>query len=66
MRSSSGGWRVHDLDFEAIRKGTKSKEQVREELKAIGRKARRQIVKDYILFPALSGKDWQEDARTRT
>ena len=54
------GVAVHDLDFEAIRKGTKSKQQLRDELKAIGVKARRQIVKDYILFPALSGKHWRK------
>ena len=50
------GVAVHDLDFEAIRKGTKPKQQLRDELKAIGVKARRQIVKDYIVFPALSGR----------
>jgi fatty acid desaturase len=49
------GVAVHDLDFEAIRKGEKSKKQLRDELKAIGVKARRQIVKDYLAFPALSG-----------
>jgi fatty acid desaturase len=50
------GVAVHDLDFEAIRRGRKPKQQVLDELKAIGRKARRQIVKDYIVFPALSGR----------
>ncbi|MDX6582859.1 MAG: NADPH-dependent stearoyl-CoA 9-desaturase [Solirubrobacterales bacterium] len=49
------GVAFHDLDFEAIRKGEKSKEQVREELKGIAGKARTQIVKDYVAFPALSG-----------
>ncbi len=49
------GVAFHDLDFEAIRTGEKSKEQVREELKGIAGKARAQIVKDYIAFPALSG-----------
>jgi NADPH-dependent stearoyl-CoA 9-desaturase len=48
------GVALHDLNFEAIRSGEKSKRQAREELKAIGVKARRQIVKDYIAFPALS------------
>jgi linoleoyl-CoA desaturase len=48
------GVAFHDLDFEAIRTGEKSKEQVREELKGIAGKARAQIVKDYIAFPALS------------
>ncbi len=50
----------HDLDFEAIRKGEKPKKQVFDELKAMGVKARRQIVKDYIAFPALSGKEWKK------
>jgi NADPH-dependent stearoyl-CoA 9-desaturase len=50
------GVAVHDLDFEAIRKGTKSKSQLRDELEAIGRKVARQFVKDYVIFPALSGR----------
>jgi fatty acid desaturase len=48
------GVAVHDLNRAAIHSGEKSKEQVLEELKAIGVKARRQIVKDYIAFPTLS------------
>jgi linoleoyl-CoA desaturase len=50
------GVAVHDLDREAIKSGEKSKEQLLSELKGIGRKARRQIVKDYIAFPLLSGR----------
>jgi linoleoyl-CoA desaturase len=45
----------HDLDFDAIRKGEKSKEKVRRELKGMAVKGRTQIVKDYIAFPVLSG-----------
>jgi fatty acid desaturase len=48
------GVAVHDLNFDAIRAGDKPKAQALEELKAIGLKARRQIVKDYLAFPALS------------
>jgi fatty acid desaturase len=48
------GVATHDLDAGAIRAGEKSRAQVIEELKAIGVKARRQIVKDYIAFPLLS------------
>jgi fatty acid desaturase len=48
------GVAVHDLNHGAIHSGEKSKEQVLGELKAIGAKARGQIVKDYIAFPALS------------
>jgi NADPH-dependent stearoyl-CoA 9-desaturase len=48
------GVAVHDLNFDAIHSGEKSKKQVVGELKAIGVKARRQIVKDYIAFPLLA------------
>ncbi len=48
------GVALHDLNFDAIRSGEKSKEQLVEELKAIGVKARRQVVKDYIAFPLLA------------
>jgi NADPH-dependent stearoyl-CoA 9-desaturase len=48
------GVALHDLNFDAIRAGEKSKAQALSELRAIGVKARRQIVKDYIAFPALS------------
>jgi fatty acid desaturase len=54
------GVAVHDLDFEKIRKGEKPKSQVLDELKAIGVKARRQILKDYVAYPALSGKGWKQ------
>jgi NADPH-dependent stearoyl-CoA 9-desaturase len=49
------GVAVHDMDIEAIRKGEKPKEDVIEDLKGIAGKARTQIVKDYIAWPALSG-----------
>jgi fatty acid desaturase len=50
------GVAMHDLDFDAIRNGTKDVAQLRDELKAIGRKVGRQFVKDYVVFPALSGR----------
>jgi NADPH-dependent stearoyl-CoA 9-desaturase len=49
------GVAFHDLDFEALRKGEKSKEQVITELKGIAGKARAQIQKDYMAWPLLSG-----------
>ncbi len=49
------GVALHDLDFEAIRKGHKSKAQVKRELAGIREKARSQIVKDYVAWPLLSG-----------
>ena len=48
------GVAFHDMNPDAIRAGEKSKAQALAELKAIGVKARRQIVKDYLAFPALS------------
>jgi fatty acid desaturase len=48
------GVAFHDLDLEAIRTGEKSKEQLLEELKGIAHKARLQIQKDYVSWPALS------------
>jgi fatty acid desaturase len=53
------GVAVHDLDFDKIKSGEKPKKQVMDELKAIGVKARRQILKDYVLYPALSGKNYK-------
>jgi fatty acid desaturase len=50
------GVALHDMNFDAIRSGEKPSAQALAELKAIGLKARRQIVKDYIAFPALSGR----------
>jgi linoleoyl-CoA desaturase len=50
------GVALHDLDFEAIRKGEKSLVRVRRELRGMAGKAWRQVLKDYLAFPALSGK----------
>ena len=49
------GVAVHDLNFEAIRKGEKDPKQLRKELKGIAGKARTQIQKDYIAWPLISG-----------
>jgi linoleoyl-CoA desaturase len=48
------GVAFHDLDFEAIRTGRKSKRQLKRELKGIAGKAKSQIVKDYIAWPLVS------------
>jgi NADPH-dependent stearoyl-CoA 9-desaturase len=53
------GVAVHDLNFDAIRSGEKPKSKALAELKAIGVKARRQVVKDYIAFPLLSGRGFK-------
>lgn len=48
------GVALHDLDFEAIRKGQKPMRQVKRELKGIAGKAKSQVVKDYIAWPLVS------------
>jgi NADPH-dependent stearoyl-CoA 9-desaturase len=48
------GVAVHDMDIEAIRAGDKPWSEVRKDLKGIGVKARAQILKDYIGWPAIS------------
>ncbi|HEY1689991.1 MAG TPA: acyl-CoA desaturase [Solirubrobacteraceae bacterium] len=53
------GVALHDLNFEAIKAGEKSKTQLHSELKAIGRKARRQAIKDYVAFPLLSRRSFK-------
>ncbi len=49
------GVALHDLDFDAIRTGEKSKRQIKRELAGIRGKAKSQVVKDYIAWPLLSG-----------
>src|SRR4051812_45688314 len=49
------GVAFHDLDLEAIRKGKKSQKEVRRQLKGMGGKALKQVAKDYVAFPVLSG-----------
>jgi linoleoyl-CoA desaturase len=48
------GVATHDLDFEAIKKGEKSKAQLKREVRGMLRKGRQQIVKDYLAWPLFS------------
>ncbi len=49
------GVALHDLDLERIRKGEKDPTEMKRQLKQIGGKIRRQIGKDYVVYPLLSG-----------
>jgi NADPH-dependent stearoyl-CoA 9-desaturase len=49
------GVALHDLEVERIAAGETTLKEKRNLLKGIWRKVRRQAVKDYVLFPALSG-----------
>ena len=49
------GVALHDLEVEKVASGEKSKQDVWQQIKGIGRKMRRQFTKDYLVFPALAG-----------
>ena len=53
------GVALHDLDLEAIRKGKKDPKEMKRQLKQIATKGRNQFLKDYVVYPALSGKQWK-------
>ena len=57
------GVALHDLDLEAIRKGKKDPKVMKKQLAQIGVKIRRQIGKDYLLFPLLTGPAFVETAK---
>ena len=53
------GVALHDLDIERIRKGEKDPKEMKRQLQQIARKGRNQIIKDYVVYPALAGKNWK-------
>src|SRR3954469_15406823 len=53
------GVALHDLDIERIRKGEKDPREMKRQLRQIFRKGRNQVLKDYVVYPALSGKQWK-------
>ena len=53
------GVALHDLDIERIRKGEKDPKEMKRQLRQIVRKGRNQILKDYVVYPALSGRQWR-------
>ena len=50
------GIAIYDMELDAVRRGEKSRDTSRAEVKAFVRKAGRQIAKDFVLWPALSGR----------
>ncbi len=50
------GVALHDLDLGALRKGEKPMLEYKQVAKGIAKKAAGQVIKDYVAFPALSGK----------
>jgi linoleoyl-CoA desaturase len=56
------GIALYDIDLGAVRRGVKSWEKGRAELQAFARKAGRQLAKDFVLWPALSGRSAKQTA----
>ena len=54
------GVAFHDIDLGAIRKGEEPILDVKERAKAIAKKATGQLIKDYVAFPALSGRHFKK------
>jgi linoleoyl-CoA desaturase len=52
------GVALHDLDIVAIRKREKDPVELKSQLKSVWRKVRRQVGKDYVVFPALAGPNF--------
>jgi fatty acid desaturase len=52
------GVALHDLDIMAIRKREKDSSDLRRQVKGIWRKVRRQVGKDYLIFPLLTGPNF--------
>jgi len=49
------GVALHDVEVEEVMKGRKTKTQAKAQLAAIAKKGGRQLLKDYVLFPAMAG-----------
>jgi len=50
------GIALYDLELDAVRRGEKSRAKARQEIVALLRKARGQLLKDYAIFPMLAGR----------
>ena len=57
------GVAVHDLEASSVVEGTQRLADDRELLRGIGRKVGKQVLKDYLVFPLLSGRRFATTAR---
>ncbi|SPM33668.1 Fatty acid desaturase [Mycobacterium rhizamassiliense] len=57
------GVAAHGLELSHVRKHEKSMAEVRKDLRIIGKKVGRQVGKDYVVFPALAGRNWKHTLR---
>jgi fatty acid desaturase len=57
------GVALHGVELSKVRRGEKSKGEVLRDLRVIGKKVGKQVGKDYVVFPALSGRNWKHTLR---
>lgn len=57
------GVAAHGLETTRFRRGEKSMAEVRRDLRVIGKKVGKQVGKDYLVYPALSGPNWKHTLR---
>ncbi|WP_445164144.1 fatty acid desaturase family protein [Mycobacterium sp. Dal123C01] len=57
------GVAAHGLELSAVRRHDKTWAEVRKDLRIIGKKVGRQVGKDYVVFPALAGRNWKHTLR---
>ncbi|MCW2654939.1 MAG: fatty acid desaturase [Mycobacterium sp.] len=53
------GVALHGVEMSKVRRGEKSMDEVRRDLRLIGKKVAKQVGKDYLVFPALAGSAWK-------
>jgi len=56
------GIAIYDIELEKVQEGTKPWSEAKAELKALWGKTRKQLAKDYLLFPLLSGPGFLQTA----
>jgi fatty acid desaturase len=49
------GVALHDIELDEVRRGRKPWSAAKKDLKRLARKAHKQVIKDYVVWPALSG-----------
>lgn len=57
------GVAAHGLELSHVRRHEKSWAEVRKDLRIIAKKVGKQVGKDYIVFPALAGRNWKHTLR---
>ncbi|MGV7694118.1 acyl-CoA desaturase, partial [Mycobacterium kansasii] len=51
---------LHHIESKKLRKKEKTWAEARKDLRVIGTKVAKQAGKDYLVFPALTGRNWKQ------